>query len=224
MAAHYIAEITSLQPTGPYYIGGSSSGGTIAFEMAQQLRARGQEVALLVLFDTFSSFLPDSIGKTLFQRFKSFSYLTRADLHFGNLLQYGPRYLLGRAERLKRITKKRSRRLANRFQIWRRSPLQQTLAKVQEANLQAFKVYVPRVYSGRITLFITGESSLRTYQDGRLGWSELAGDGLELHIVRGDHLSMIEDMPHVIILAEKLRTCLSRAQPSKGAASSERSI
>ena len=61
MAAHYLKEISSLQPAGPYYIGGLSSGGTIAFEMAQQLQQRGQNVALLVLFDTFVNPGPQSI-------------------------------------------------------------------------------------------------------------------------------------------------------------------
>src|SRR5262249_30894375 len=53
MAALYIKEIRTLQPEGPYFLGGGSSGGVIAFEMAQQLHAQGQQVALLVLFDTY---------------------------------------------------------------------------------------------------------------------------------------------------------------------------
>ncbi|HMI17032.1 MAG TPA: amino acid adenylation domain-containing protein, partial [Bradyrhizobium sp.] len=52
MAAHYVQEIRSFQPEGPYYLGGYSMGGLIAFEMAQQLHRLGQRVALLVLFDT----------------------------------------------------------------------------------------------------------------------------------------------------------------------------
>jgi len=219
MAAHYIKEMSSLQPEGPYYIGGLSTGGTIAFEMAQQLQAQGQKVALLVLFDTFAGLRPESSRNPLLQRLKSYPYMFRADLHFGNLLLYGPRYLLGSANRLKTIAKRRTRKVANRFQFWRRSPLDQTLKKVREANLQALSGYVPKVYSGRITLFITGESSLRTYQDGRLSWNELAGEGLELHVVPGDHLSMIEETPHVTVLVEKLRKCLSRAQASNGTGS-----
>ena len=40
MARDYIAEIRQLQPEGPYYLGGTSWGGMIAFEIAQQLVAR----------------------------------------------------------------------------------------------------------------------------------------------------------------------------------------
>src|SRR5262249_60274780 len=46
------AAIQQVQPTGPYVLGGYSGGGVIAFEMARRLIELGQEVALLVMFDT----------------------------------------------------------------------------------------------------------------------------------------------------------------------------
>ena len=49
IATHYLSEMRSIEPKGPYYLGGYCFGGTVAFEMAQQLRREGQEVALLVL-------------------------------------------------------------------------------------------------------------------------------------------------------------------------------
>lgn len=51
MAALYIDAMRTRQPEGPYYLGGASFGGTVALEMAQQLRSQGEEVALLVMFD-----------------------------------------------------------------------------------------------------------------------------------------------------------------------------
>ncbi len=54
MAAHYVSEIRKIQPQGPYFIGGQSFGGRIAIYMATILKAAGEEVALLVLFDTVS--------------------------------------------------------------------------------------------------------------------------------------------------------------------------
>lgn len=52
MAGHYISEIRSVQSSGPYFLGGASFGGTVAFEMAQQLVQQGEKVAFLALFDT----------------------------------------------------------------------------------------------------------------------------------------------------------------------------
>jgi thioesterase domain-containing protein len=55
MAAHYLDEIRTVQPQGPYHLGGFSFGGLVAYEMARQLRARGEEVGLLALFDTYAT-------------------------------------------------------------------------------------------------------------------------------------------------------------------------
>ncbi|OQY54262.1 MAG: hypothetical protein B6247_12250 [Candidatus Parabeggiatoa sp. nov. 2] len=52
LAAYYIKALRVVQPSGPYFLGGSSFGGTIAFEMAQQLQAVDQKVALLAMIDT----------------------------------------------------------------------------------------------------------------------------------------------------------------------------
>ena len=52
MAAQYLAQIRMRQPNGPYFLAGLSSGGAIAWEIAQRLQAQGQKVALLGLFDT----------------------------------------------------------------------------------------------------------------------------------------------------------------------------
>jgi len=52
MAAYYIKEIRTIQPEGPYFLGGASMGAN-CLEMAQQLHAQGQKVAMLVLFDTY---------------------------------------------------------------------------------------------------------------------------------------------------------------------------
>jgi thioesterase domain-containing protein len=53
MAAHYIEAMQTVQPQGPYAIGGWSLGGLVAFEMAQQLQAQGQELSCLALLDTY---------------------------------------------------------------------------------------------------------------------------------------------------------------------------
>lgn len=58
MAAHYVAEIRSLQPEGPYYLFGFSLGGMVAFEVAAQLRQAGHEIGMLFLLDAHPPNLP----------------------------------------------------------------------------------------------------------------------------------------------------------------------
>lgn len=52
LASGYVRQMRKVQPKGPYTFGGWSVGGLIAFQMAHELRASGEEVALLVLCDT----------------------------------------------------------------------------------------------------------------------------------------------------------------------------
>ncbi|MEM8534978.1 MAG: amino acid adenylation domain-containing protein [Chloroflexota bacterium] len=54
LAYRYVDALRKQQPHGPYYLGGWSLGGVIAFEMAQHLlREHQEEVALLVLIDSY---------------------------------------------------------------------------------------------------------------------------------------------------------------------------
>ena len=53
MAAAYTSEIREVQQHGPYYIGGRSFGGTVAYEIARQLRSEGEEIAMLAIFDSY---------------------------------------------------------------------------------------------------------------------------------------------------------------------------
>lgn len=55
IARRYVKEIRALQPHGPYHLAGHSFGGLVAYEMAQQLKAAGEQVRLALL----DSFTPD---------------------------------------------------------------------------------------------------------------------------------------------------------------------
>jgi acyl transferase domain-containing protein/thioesterase domain-containing protein/NAD(P)-dependent dehydrogenase (short-subunit alcohol dehydrogenase family)/acyl carrier protein len=51
-ATDYIAEMRQVQAVGPWMLGGFSGGGLIAWEIARQLEAVGEDVPLVVLLDT----------------------------------------------------------------------------------------------------------------------------------------------------------------------------
>ncbi|HEX5960463.1 MAG TPA: amino acid adenylation domain-containing protein [Rhodanobacteraceae bacterium] len=65
MAACYVTEIQRVQPRGPYFLGGESMGGLVAYEMARQLHARGESVALLAMLavDLPGSAAPSPLGR-----------------------------------------------------------------------------------------------------------------------------------------------------------------
>jgi aspartate racemase len=213
MAAHYIAEMRDVQPEGPYLIGGRSGGGTIAFEMACQLSAAGQEVALLALLDTYPAgyfkLLPGS--GTLGQR--ASRYAKKLSSHIENLRQLGTNarvgYLLTKLRYAPDKIKHKLYRCA--YKIYKRvgRPLPPVLKNIEEINFTAVKDYVPQTYSGNVTLFLA--SDLTADYDLQEGWRELVTGEIEVHEIPGNHINIIKE-PHVGALAEKLRSCLDRAQ------------
>ncbi len=52
MATRYLVDIRSVQPKGPYVLGGQCTGGLVALEMSKQLLAQGEKVDLLVMYDS----------------------------------------------------------------------------------------------------------------------------------------------------------------------------
>jgi thioesterase domain-containing protein len=84
MAAHYLRETKTVQPKGPYLIGGHCFGGKVAFEMAFQLRAQGEQVAMLAVIDAFAPGYPPLlpwIERGIKQRFA---------FHWSNLKSLSP--------------------------------------------------------------------------------------------------------------------------------------
>lgn len=72
LAAHYVQEIRSVQPEGPYHLGGWCVGGIIAYEIARQLHNAHQEIALLALLDSAppsAENAPPDNDATLFTQF-----------------------------------------------------------------------------------------------------------------------------------------------------------
>ena len=213
MAAHYIAEMRDVQPEGPYLIGGRSGGGTIAFEMACQLSAAGQEVALLALLDTYPAgyfkLLPGS--GTLGQR--ASRYAKKLSSHIENLRQLGAGakvgYLLNKLGYAPDKIKHKLYRRA--YKIYKRvgRPLPPVLKNIEEINFTAVKDYVPQTYAGNVTLFLA--SDLTADYDLHEGWRELVAGEIEVHEIPGNHINIIKE-PHVGALAEKLRSCLDQAQ------------
>jgi amino acid adenylation domain-containing protein len=216
MAAHYLKEIRELQPEGPYFIGGRSLGGMVAYEMARQLRVQGQSIALLALLDTYPSGYAKLFRNeaTLGAAFRRGAKRTRA--HVMNLkslsVNDGVSYLFKKARFAPRKLKS---------QIWRRvfgayqklgRPFPQTFRDVKEFNSLAVREYAPQVYDGKVTLF-WASADLRTSIDLVEGWRALAGGGIEVHEIPGSHLDIIKE-PHVQELAEKLGACLERANES----------
>ena len=213
MAAHYIKEMQTVQPRGPYLLGGRSLGGTVAFEMACQLREQNQEVALLALLDTdpmgYHKLLPESDADF----HKLHRFVKRAKGHLSNLstLKTSEKvdYFRGKAKYVPGKIKNKLWQAVYKFYLKANRPLPPILQSVQEFNFMAVMNYVPKIYPGAVTLFWASED-LRGSYDVEAGWNFLATGGTEIINIPGNHLDIVKD-PHVRVLAEKLKVSIDKA-------------
>ncbi|HUD65767.1 MAG TPA: amino acid adenylation domain-containing protein [Candidatus Sulfotelmatobacter sp.] len=196
MAAHYIKEIRRVQPQGPYFLGGYSFGGMIAFEMAQQLSTHGREDAVVVLFDTnFPEPKPSFSQKAAST---SSALLTLFRVPASQRWAYLSRMVTVPVRMMQR---------------WRHvARLPDYVKRVRTACLQAERDYTPRAYPGRVILFRSSHKPLGQLTDPRAGWHKYAVSGLEICEILGNHENILLE-PQVRSVAEQLKTCLE-AQPS----------
>jgi len=214
MAADYLEVMRQVQPEGPYLIGGHSLGGNIAFEMAYQLQAQGQQVGLVALLDAFPIGYLKLLPRAKVMQYKIRHYVLRAKWHLKNLRPLSAKerldYLLNKAEGKGQRIKHKIQRAAETSLPGAGSSSPHTFGNIEAASNLAAKAYTPRVYPGRVTHFC----SVDEYRDAHESphcWAELATGGVEIHEIPGDHLNIVKE-PYVTILAERLKVCLDRAQ------------
>jgi thioesterase domain-containing protein/acyl carrier protein len=212
LASVYIHEMRSFFPQGPYLIGGGSFGGIVAFEMAQQLYAQGAEPALLVLFDASAPGSVQRVATT--EKLRGF---------WQRLQDQGVPYLVQKValkgDHWRERLVNRSRNLASHYHRLLGSdlPVRLRYYQVQEAHSRTMARYKIQRYPGKITLMravergYLGMELLGTREDSKLGWGPLAGGGLEIHDVPGEHGNVLNE-PHVRTVAEELETILSRPE------------
>jgi amino acid adenylation domain-containing protein len=184
MAAHYISEMRSVQPHGPYCLGGFSFGGLVAYEIAQQLRAAGEEVGLLVLFDTY----PGDVKAGAVSLLKAL--LKPSWKHW---LQDVPWAL-----------EKKIRR------TWRGLHVPRALWDVHNANRAAASKYVLQPYPGKVTLVRATEKPLEGSFDPHALWKDLAGS-LVVHEIASDHYDILLE-PQVQKLSDRLKSWIGAAK------------
>jgi amino acid adenylation domain-containing protein/non-ribosomal peptide synthase protein (TIGR01720 family) len=213
MASHYIAAIRTVQPEEPYFLGGWSMGGLVAFEMAQQLQRQGHQVALLTLMDERAPATNDRTAKTEHENY------TRTLANFANNIANSVgKDLSASYEQLQKILpgKKLSYVLDNLQRDNLVSPeidFKQfsKMLKVYQSNLQAKRQYVPQNYSNQLILFRARDSSYKNCKNTSLGWNKLSSKPIETITVPGNHHTMFAQ-PNVWFLAEQLSACINRVQ------------
>jgi amino acid adenylation domain-containing protein len=209
-AALYVESILSVQPKGPYLLAGYCTGGTVVYEMAQQLRAQGREVAFVGMLDaqapnqspeerptalppeSVARFAAGELGITLDAAlFEGVEREDWTDVIWREFVRQSP----AASEKLT-------------------EPMFRRLFGVYWANSEAVMRYSPQPYSGLVTVFaatpvhFTSPEKYEKVRQAAMGWRQLAQ--VERLLTPGNHVTMMRP-PHVTVLAQMLIEQLGRA-------------
>lgn len=195
VAARMIADLRGIQPAGPYQLAGYSLGGNLVLEIAQQLRASGNDVHIVALLDC------DGPGYPLVQPF-----VTRLGRHvrhaFALGVPDGVRYLMRRIGNMSRFVTGPAATELNLYADQEESRMVpahviEALERSLGPVLAAWERYVPRFYGGRVLLV---RADIRRAMigvvdvDPLLGWGPVIGGGIRTATMPCDHFAMLHSV------------------------------
>lgn len=227
MAAHYIKEIRTVQPHGPYLLAGWCFGGIVIFEMAQQLRRMGEEVELLAMLNAAST--PEfaaapaqadapvaPLATRVHRRWAEFRSLS-----MGRKLQFTLQKIQGqinwRSADLRMKTYRMGRRLSRpirqrlyEYYLRRRRPMPEFLRKSYffMINGRAERQYRHQPYPGDVVVF----RDLGPFADPNMGWGRFVRGKIETYEMPVDaqnYRAMMQE-PTISAVAEKMEQYISR--------------
>ena len=155
-------------------------GGTVAFEVAQQLLAVGESIQNIIMFDTFGPDveikIPDPVDHSLFRRLKV------AFFH-----------------RLKVLSIELRKALLN--VNLQKVPLDIILFELEQANYRTLRKYQPKSYSGNICIIRARLQEKGWYSDPFMGWRKVVKGQIETFEIEGTHYDFIERPELVAVLS-----------------------
>jgi len=213
IAGAYIEEIRRLQPIGPYLLGGFCFGGLLAFEIAQQLKSAGEEIAALIMIQTVHPALlakeHSSGGLGLWRQ----RIAKRFDLERENLKQRGSAYFRARFRHMWSMARNRAKLALESG--GENGGRQYSLAYILESlgieHDRAFANYKPRPYTGDVVLLRASKQLPIVDQDRTLGWKGVIQGNLQVAEVEGHQQNILME-PNVRNAARELDSHLNLAQ------------
>ncbi|HXP88016.1 MAG TPA: non-ribosomal peptide synthetase [Bryobacteraceae bacterium] len=210
IAAVQVEALRRFQPEGPYALMGWCADGVLAYEMARQLRAQGQEVSLVAMIDAFNPARWSYESRWSWRR-------DRFRFHYANFSNLGAKAAIAYSRERFQTLRKRTRQLLWRalYRVHLRTERRISLALRLPEQILTLSVsqYLPVPYQGCAMVVRAESRPAGTHADAAYGWRGLAGD---LHVVDvpGNHRDIFV-APNVEVMASAIAAALSAADRSR---------
>ena len=220
IAEHFIREIRKVQSQGPYRLAGFCVGGIVAFEIAQQLIAAGEEPPLLALIETWH---PRSLPVV-----RSVPVMLRPLVLFTRGMGRRLRALLGLSPReaLRYLGESSAivKEMISLRDVYRKDRYKLYRDLVVEATYRAGSRYIPAPYPGRILLFLAGGLQVGADLDTRMVWCDVASDRCQVFRTSASDIGGLLKTPHLRALANSLTEQLREFSSASRASSVHGSV
>jgi len=207
MASEYVREVLAVQPRGPYFLGGYCFGGTVAFEMAQQLSAMGKTVGHVIMLGTYNQAVAPS-----FLMQSSVHFLQDLWFHAANVASIpwedGKKFLRDKVDTELERGRIRLHAAAQALAWALRRPTRNSYPHlaVWKANDQALDRYVPRPYRGKVTV-IREKGHFLGHSNPTMGWDTIVPEGVDIRELPVRPKGMLVE-PFCRLLAATVTSCL----------------
>lgn len=223
LAAAYVRAVREFQPAGPYHLGGYCFGGNVAYEMAVQLRAQGQQVALLALMNS-------SPPNSAYDRIElTVPGLARWVANLRHVVAHIAGWDAARRRQFFqwkwRAWRRRLRRIVDRLPGQSQGVDVEAMVDISQYSEFERRVWSSHVsslmrhqhsrYDGPVTLFRSRGHCAVSSCDYHFGWNEYAPGAVRVVVVPGAHESILEE-PHVETLAREVAAALQLAHADHG--------
>jgi thioesterase domain-containing protein len=214
MAAYYITAVRKVQPTGPYFLGGWSFGSWVAYEMACQLVASGEEIGFLGLIDYWAPGLDypmelvqhaTEVSREISSYFFDYVQLRRAK-------ESGPAFVSRQQRWWWDFLPAKMTAIADYVDDLRSVaiPRARPIAMSFVVNANAYFRYRPRRYGGDVTLFRATAPAIGAPKAIHWGWQRLVAGAVHVAPISGTHMTLLRQ-PYINHLAEALDMALDNA-------------
>jgi thioesterase domain-containing protein len=209
LAATFIDEMRRRQPFGSYRLCGHSFGAVVAYEMARLLAHAGKKVDFVAMIDAENPSFKQNMSykeKIIFRMHYIVDRIAKytrnlARGSFGQIARDAVKFV---HRRCRRAVWKLARAVFGRMGRPAPNPIQSN----DMLLVSAWHRYDPGQYAGRVVLLNSVDRPPEYRRDPTTGWARCATGPIDVHVVPGDHLSIMHP-PHVQVLAEAILPYLS---------------
>ena len=223
MAAYYLQQIRRIQPNGPYYLGGYCMGGDIAYEVARQIQAAGEEVPVLTIIDPPPADLRERAP--LNGRFV-IDFMHNSPHWLREFMRLGGSEISARVRRKGRVVARslwqkirnssEGKEVSATDVIDQADDLPEHRQRLIEAHLDALLKYTHPGYDGEVIVYEAKSRPLLNPGNHAYEWVDYVSRPITIRTIAGSHSSILHK-PHVTKLAQDLQCSLDQARAQQKA-------